>query len=204
MQTYTESNLAKRNTRKCAGLSRTAIADDRYDPGLRLGLDAFRKKATTHNTDTLPKSAFRYIENHYQSRFLAGIGVIDGDDPLFDKTESIEVVQGERPYLIALRPRKRFLCFGKDKNWERTTLFRNEGPHESVCPCQCRGNSVRTTTRAGRFGVVYEGSLGSAGASNAPLREGDFFFYNDWEQTSVPMACCYIHARRRAHFRSSL
>ena len=71
-----------------------------YDFGLQLGLQWY-PTSVTHNTDTVEKSAFQYLESHDQSRFLCMFGIIRGDDPLFDKADRARWFKAQ-PYLIAL------------------------------------------------------------------------------------------------------
>ena len=176
-QTYTNSTWQN----ETLGSAQAVAHGDRgrlYDLGLRLGLDGFPEKAT-HNTDTLPKSAFQYIENHDHSRFLAEFGIIHGDDPLFDKADRSKWYKVQ-PYLIALLTAKGIplLWQGQElgadnvvpeRGFARIGLLRPM-PWELFYDDEGRGvlRLIRRLTRVRR--------------DNAPLLEGDFYFYNDWDK----------------------
>ncbi len=149
-----------------------------YDLGMRLGLDGY-PATVTQNQDTIPKSAFQYIETHDHSRFLAHFGIIAGDDPLFDKADRSQWYRVQ-PYLIAL-----FTGCGVPLLWQGQELAA-----DNVIPG--RGYARIGVLRPVPWELFYDEHgrevlrlvrrLTRLRAQNAQFLEGDHYFYNDWNQ----------------------
>ena len=149
-----------------------------YDLGLRLGLDGYPEQVT-HNTDTLEKSAFQYLENHDHSRFLAEFGIVRGDDPLFDKADRSKWYKVQ-PFLIALMAAKGIPLLWQGQELGADNVVPERGfarigvlrpmPWELFYDEYGRGilQLVRKLTRVRR--------------DSAELQTGDYFFYNDWDK----------------------
>src|SRR5690606_2370655 len=148
------------------------------DLGMRLGLNGFPDD-TTHNSDTLRKSAFQYIENHDHSRFLVHFGGLSGDDPLFDKADRSRWFKLQ-PYLIAL-----FTGKGIPLLWQGQELGA-----DNVVPERgfARIGVMRPMPwelfydEQGRSVIGLVRKLARVRRSHAELQHGDYFFYNDWDR----------------------
>jgi 1,4-alpha-glucan branching enzyme len=149
-----------------------------YELGMQLGLAGFPEHAT-HNHDTLPKSAFQYLENHDHSRFLANFGIIRGDDPLFDKADRSKWYKVQ-PFLIAL-----FTAKGIPLLWQGQELGADNCIPE-------RGYARIGVMRPMPWELFYDEEgrsilhlcrlLGRLRRANPQLRTGEYFFYNDWDR----------------------
>jgi maltooligosyltrehalose trehalohydrolase len=147
-----------------------------YEFGMHLGLSGFPDHAT-HNADTLPKSAFQYLENHDHSRFLANFGVHRGDDPLFDKADRSKWYKAQ-PYLIAL-----FTAKGIPLLWQGQELGADNCIPE-------RGFARIGVMRPMPWELFYDEVgkrvlhlcrlLARLRRDNVQFQTGDYFFYNDW------------------------
>jgi maltooligosyltrehalose trehalohydrolase len=149
-----------------------------YDLGLRLGLDGYPEQVTL-NQDTLPKSAFQYLENHDHSRFLSEFGIIHGDDPLFDKADRSKWYKAQ-PYLVALLTAKGIplLWQGQELGADNVVPERGFARIGVLRPMQWElfyddyGRGILTLVR--KLTRIRRGA--------GELQHGDYFFYNDWDK----------------------
>lgn len=174
-QTYTNSTW-QNDTMSAASAVARGDRGRLYDLGMQLGLSGFPEQVT-HNNDTLPKSAFQYLESHDQSRFLANFGVIKGDDPLFDKADRSKWFKVQ-PFLIALFTGKGIPMFWQGEELGADNCIPERGmarigvirpmPWELFYDEEGRGilQLCRRLTRLRR--------------DNGQFRTGDYHFYNDW------------------------
>lgn len=148
-----------------------------YDFGMRLGLAGYPEQAS-HGSDTLPKSALQYLENHDHPRFICRFGT----DSLYREV----LREGRRdnwfrvqPYLIGL-----LLGKGIPMLWQGQEIVENYDVPDS-------GPARIGTLRPVRWERFYD----TAGTSMIRLvrrlvalrrtqpvfRQGGYFFINDWE-----------------------
>jgi 1,4-alpha-glucan branching enzyme len=159
--------------------ARGVAAGDRgklYELGMSLGLDGYPEVAQ-HNQDTLPKSAFQYIESHDHSRFLSNFGVIPGDDRLFDKANR-SLWYKVQPYLIAL-----FTARGIPMLWQGQELAA-----DNVVPD--RGFARIGVLRPMPWELFYDEygrgvlqlvrKLTRLRRAHAQFQTGAHYFHNDW------------------------
>jgi maltooligosyltrehalose trehalohydrolase len=188
-QTY--SNCTWQN--ETLGAAQAVAHGDRgrlYDLGLRLGLDGYPDQVT-QNQETLPKSAFQYLENHDHSRFLAEFGIIHGDDPLFDKADRSKWYKVQ-PYLIAL-----FTAKGIPLLWQGQELGA-----DNVVPE--RGFARIGVLRPVPWELFYDEygrgilslvrKLTRIRHGNSEFQHGDYFFYNDWSRYQSAGALLFSRA----------
>ena len=128
-QTYTNSTWQNETL-----VSAQAVAHgDRgrlYDLGLRLGLDGFPKR---QRTTRIPCQKARFSTSRTTTTPVFWRNSASSTEMILCLIRRIDRSGTKCSHISSpCSPRKGFLCFGKDKNWERTTLFRNEGSHESV------------------------------------------------------------------------
>src|SRR3954447_12151137 len=174
-QTYTNCTW-QNDTLDAANAVASGDIGKLYELGMHLGLDGYPDEAT-HNHDTLPKSAFQYLENHDHSRFLANFGVIRGDDPLFDKADRSRWPKVQ-PYLIGL-----FTGKGIPLLWQGQELGADNCIPE-------RGFARIGVIRPMLWEFFYdeEGQhilrlcrlLTRVRRNHTQFQTGDYFFYNDW------------------------
>jgi 1,4-alpha-glucan branching enzyme len=149
-----------------------------YDMGMRLGLDGYPERIA-HSGDSIPKSAFQYIENHDHSRFPANFGIVTGDDPLFDKADRSRWFKVQ-PYLIGLLAGR-----GIPLLWQGQELAA-----DNVVPD--RGFARIGVMRPMPWEYFYDEfgrgvlrlvrRMTAIRKSARELHSGDFYLHNDWER----------------------
>jgi 1,4-alpha-glucan branching enzyme len=149
--------------------------------GLSLGLFGYPDEETV-NGDRIPKTALQYIENHDHERFLCNFGVTNPDEagnPLF--------LEGDRgrwyllqPYLIAL-----LMSRGIPMLWQGQEFGENYFLPDF-------GAGRVSLLRPVRWDFFYDGAgralvglvrrLLRIRRRHAHVREGAYFFFNDWDR----------------------
>jgi maltooligosyltrehalose trehalohydrolase len=151
--------------------------------GLQLGLSGYPDSVTT-GSDTLPKSALQYIENHDHQRFICNFGTVKRDNQADDVLIQAGDRQGKwykvQPYLIALLTAKGtpLLSAGQEFCEDYWLDELGYGRVMLLRPVQWNyfydniGRSiialVRKLTKIRRGGVQFRG--------------GTHFFYNNYDQ----------------------
>jgi len=161
--------------------ARAVAAGDRgklSDLGMSLGLDGY-PDTVRHNQDTLPKSAFQYVESHDHSRFLASFGIVPGDDRLFDRADRSRWYKVQ-PYLIAL-----FTARGIPMLWQGQELGA-----DNVVPD--RGFARIGVLRPMPWELFYDQygrrilqlvrRLTRLRTAHPQFQSGAHYFHNDWER----------------------
>lgn len=152
-----------------------------YDFGLSLGLVGYAEQENT-NGDLITKTALQYTENHDHERFLCNFGMHNPDEagnPLF--------LEGDRnlwymlqPYLIALLMSK-----GVPMLWQGQEFAENYFLPESGAGRVGLLRSIRWDYFYDAAGQQISGlirKLLRIRRNRDHVRNGAFFFFNDWER----------------------
>lgn len=175
------------------GAARNVARGDRGELGalgLQLGLFGYPESATS-NGETIPKLALQYIENHDHERFVCNFGLHSLDDAgvyLFqagDRSRWFKV----QPYLIAL-----LLAKGVPMLWQGQELCENyflpdagEGRVALLRPV--RWDYFYDEAGQATLGLVRR--LLKLRAALAQFRQGEYFFFNDWQRYSSKGVLAY-------------
>ena len=151
------------------------------DLGLQLGLFGYPEQETT-NGELIPKTALQYIENHDHERFLCNFGTYNPDEasnPLFQEGDRSPWFMLQ-PYLIALLMSK-----GIPMLWQGEEFAENYFLPDV-------GEGRVALLRALRWDYFYDGSgqpivtlirkLLRIRRKRAHIRQGTYFFFNDWDR----------------------
>jgi maltooligosyltrehalose trehalohydrolase len=151
------------------------------DLGLQLGLFGYPEQETT-NGELIPKTALQYIENHDHERFLCNFGTYNPDEasnPLFQEGDRSRWFMLQ-PYLIALLMSK-----GIPMLWQGEEFAENYFLPDV-------GEGRVALLRALRWDYFYDGSgqpivtlirkLLRIRRKRAHIRQGTYFFFNDWDR----------------------
>lgn len=146
------------------------------DLGFSLGLEGFPETVTS-GTDTLTKCALQYIENHDHERFVCSFGTTSRNEPLLREGDRA-LWYKVQPYLIALLTAK-----GIPLLWQGQEI----GENYWVPP---DGLGRVRLYRPVRWDYFYDDvgkstirlirRLLTLRRQLSELREGDYYFYNDW------------------------
>jgi maltooligosyltrehalose trehalohydrolase len=148
------------------------------DFGMRLGLLGYPRSATL-NSDTLPKTAFQYLENHDHSRFICRFGTDDLYKNVLreGRRENWFKVQ---PYLIAL-----LLSTGVPLLWQGQEIMEKYDVPDD-------GAARIGTLRPVRWELFYDEpgrntiglirNLLKLRNSQDVFRCGEYYFHNDWNR----------------------
>jgi maltooligosyltrehalose trehalohydrolase len=152
-----------------------------YEFGLNLGLFGYPDETTT-NGERIPKLALQYIENHDHERFLCNFGTYNPDEagnPLFQEGDRSRWYMLQ-PYLIALLMGK-----GLPMLWQGEELAENYFLPDI-------GTGRVGLLRPLRWDYFYDGAgqpivnlvrkLLRIRQERAHIRQGTFFFFNDWDR----------------------
>ncbi|HEY4788390.1 MAG TPA: alpha-amylase family glycosyl hydrolase, partial [Bacteroidales bacterium] len=149
-----------------------------YNLGMQLGLNGYPEQET-HNSDTLPKSAFQYFENHDHERFICNFGTNNLYKDVFreGKRENWFKLQ---PYIIGL-----MLAKGIPLIWEGQEIVENYDVPDS-------GPARIGTLRPVRWELFYsdEGKpmvwlfrqLVTLRNQQPVFRRGKHYFINNWPE----------------------
>ena len=152
-----------------------------YELGLNLGLSGYPDVVTT-NGDVIPKLALQYIENHDHERFVCNFGTFNPDE-----AGNLLFQEGDRsrwfmlqPYLIAL-----LMSQGIPMLWQGEEFAENYFLPDI-------GEGRVGLLRPLRWDYFYDGSgqavvglvrkLLRVRKARAHLRQGTYFFFNDWDR----------------------
>jgi 1,4-alpha-glucan branching enzyme len=163
--------------------------------GFRLGLSGYPEIAT-HDTDTLAKSAFQYIENHDHPRFICNFAILEKDDILLQEGDRSKWYKLQ-PYLIGLLTAKGIplLWQGQElgenyfipyTGWGRVMLFR---PVRWDYFYDAIGGAMITLFR----------KLLKLRNTGAHFRRGEHYFYNHYENYQSKKVLLY-HRKDHEHF----
>ena len=152
-----------------------------FDLGLQLGLFGYPEQETT-NDESIPKTALQYIENHDHERFLCNFGTHNPDEagnPLFQEGDRSRWFMLQ-PYLIALLMSK-----GIPMLWQGEEFAENYFLPDV-------GEGRVALLRPLRWDYFYDGSgqpivtlirkLLRIRRQRAHIRQGTYFFFNDWDR----------------------
>src|SRR6266568_3541809 len=152
-----------------------------FDVGLCLGLFGYPEQETT-NGDASPKTALQYIENHDHERFLCNFGIQNPDEagnPLFQEGDRSRWFMLQ-PYLIAFLMGK-----GVPMLWQGEEFAENYFLPDV-------GEGRVALLRPLRWDYFYDGSgqpivalirkLLRIRRERAHIRQGTYFFFNDWDR----------------------
>ena len=152
-----------------------------FDLGLQLGLFGYPEQETT-NGELIPKSALQYIENHDHERFLCNFGTYNPDEagnPLFQEGDRSRWFMLQ-PYLIALLMSKGIPLLWQGEEFAENYFLPDVGEGRVAL------------LRPLRWDYFYDGSgqpivtlirkLLHIRRQRAHIRQGTYFFFNDWDR----------------------
>jgi 1,4-alpha-glucan branching enzyme len=149
--------------------------------GLRLGLFGYPEKVDS-NGDAIPKSALQYLENHDHERFICNFGLSNQDEagnPLF--------LEGDRarwfmlqPYLIATLMSKGIPMLWQGEEFGENYFMPNFGAGRVALLRPLRWDFFYDEMGRGVVSLVRK--LIRLRRERAQLRQGSYFFFNDWER----------------------
>ncbi len=147
-----------------------------YSLGMQLGLAGYPEDSS-HNSDTLPKSAFQYLENHDQPRFICRFGTYS----LYKEI----LREGKRENWFKLQPFVIGLMLGKGVPmlWQGQEICENYDVPDSG---PARIGTLRPVRwerfydREGKSTIRLFRQLVSLRQREAVFRHGGFYFFNDW------------------------
>ena len=152
-----------------------------FDLGLQLGLFGYPEQETT-NGELIPKSALQYIENHDHERFLCNFGTYNPDEagnPLFQEGDRSRWFMLQ-PYLIALLMSKGIPLLWQGEEFAENYFLPDVGEGRVAL------------LRPLRWDYFYDGSgqpivtlirkLLRIRRQRAHIRQGTYFFFNDWDR----------------------
>jgi 1,4-alpha-glucan branching enzyme len=174
-QSYSNStwqNLTLDAAKGVAGGSSDAITE----LGFRFGLDGFPAIAT-HGTDTVPKSALQYIENHDHSRFVARFATLARDNELFREGDRAQWYRVQ-PYLIGM-----LLARGQPMLWQGQEFGENYFVPDSGLGRVMMLRPVRWDyfyDEVGRSVVSLVRRLLALRRNGQEFRSGAHYFYNEF------------------------
>ena len=152
-----------------------------FDLGLQLGLFGYPERETT-NDESIPKTALQYIENHDHERFLCNFGTYNPDEagnPLFQEGDRSRWFMLQ-PYLIALLMSKGIPLLWQGEEFAENYFLPDVGEGRVAL------------LRPLRWDYFYDGSgqpivtlirkLLRIRRQRAHIRQGTYFFFNDWDR----------------------
>ena len=152
-----------------------------FDLGLQLGLFGYPEQETT-NDESIPKTALQYIENHDHERFLCNFGTYNPDEagnPLFQEGDRSRWFMLQ-PYLIALLMSKGIPLLWQGEEFAENYFLPDVGEGRVAL------------LRPLRWDYFYDGSgqpivtlirkLLRIRRQRAHIRQGTYFFFNDWDR----------------------
>lgn len=152
-----------------------------FDLGLQLGLFGYPEQETT-NDESIPKTALQYIENHDHERFLCNFGTHNPDEagnPLFQEGDRSRWFMLQ-PYLIALLMSKGIPLLWQGEEFAENYFLPDVGEGRVAL------------LRPLRWDYFYDGSgqpivtlirkLLRIRRQRAHIRQGTYFFFNDWDR----------------------
>ena len=152
-----------------------------FDLGLQLGLFGYPEQETT-NGELIPKTALQYIENHDHERFLCNFGTHNPDEagnPLFQEGDRSRWFMLQ-PYLIALLMSKGIPLLWQGEEFAENYFLPDVGEGRVAL------------LRPLRWDYFYDGSgqpivtlirkLLRIRRQRAHIRQGTYFFFNDWDR----------------------
>ena len=152
-----------------------------FDLGLQLGLFGYPEQETT-NDESIPKTALQYIENHDHERFLCNFGTHNPDEagnPLFQEGDRSRWFMLQ-PYLIALLMSKGIPLLWQGEEFAENYFLPDVGEGRVAL------------LRPLRWDYFYDGSgqpivtlirkLLHIRRQRAHIRQGTYFFFNDWDR----------------------
>ena len=152
-----------------------------FDLGLQLGLFGYPEQETT-NDESIPKTALQYIENHDHERFLCNFGTYNPDEagnPLFQEGDRSRWFMLQ-PYLIALLMSKGIPLLWQGEEFAENYFLPDVGEGRVAL------------LRPLRWDYFYDGSgqpivtlirkLLHIRRQRAHIRQGTYFFFNDWDR----------------------
>lgn len=151
------------------------------DWGLSLGLLGYPDQETTDG-EVIPKTALQYIENHDHERFLCNFGLINPDEagnPLF--------LEGDRnrwymlqPYLIATLMAKGVPMLWQGQEFAENYFLPDAGAGRVGLLRSLRWDFFYDKPGQGVVSLVRK--LLAIRRNRAHIREGTYFFFNDWDR----------------------
>ncbi len=152
-----------------------------FDLGLQLGLFGYPEQETTNDV-SIPKTALQYIENHDHERFLCNFGTHNPDEagnPLFQEGDRSRWFMLQ-PYLIALLMSKGIPLLWQGEEFAENYFLPDVGEGRVAL------------LRPLRWDYFYDGSgqpivtlirkLLRIRRQRAHIRQGTYFFFNDWDR----------------------
>ena len=152
-----------------------------FDLGLQLGLFGYPEQETTNDV-SIPKTALQYIENHDHERFLCNFGTYNPDEagnPLFQEGDRSRWFMLQ-PYLIALLMSKGIPLLWQGEEFAENYFLPDVGEGRVAL------------LRPLRWDYFYDGSgqpivtlirkLLRIRRQRAHIRQGTYFFFNDWDR----------------------
>jgi maltooligosyltrehalose trehalohydrolase len=149
--------------------------------GLQLGLASYPTSVTV-NTDTLPKTALQYIENHDHQRFICNFGTVPVDkDP-----NDVLLQQGDRdgnwpklqPYLIALMTAKGTPLLSAGQEFCENYWIPASGYGRVMLYRPVRWNYFYDNDGQPIIRLIRK--LTKIRRGGAQFTDGDHYFYNDY------------------------
>jgi 1,4-alpha-glucan branching enzyme len=149
-----------------------------YDFGMQLGLSGYPDKIT-HNSESVEKTAFQYLENHDHPRFICSFGTDSLYKEVFreGKRENWFKIQ---PYIIGL-----LLAKGTPMLWQGQEIVENydvpdSGPARIGTLRPVRWEYFYTTE--GRSMIELVRKLLALRKNEEVFRKGSYYFHNNWDQ----------------------
>ncbi len=158
-----------------------ALAHNNYgaltDLGMQLGLRGYPSQVI-QNDDTLPKTAFQYLENHDHERFVCNFGLEnpgevllqDGDRDLWYKVQ---------PYLIGLLAAKGVPMLWQGQEFGENYWIPSGGVGRVMLFRPVRWDYFYDDT--GKLAINLVRRLIRLRQQLPELRSGDHYFYNQWD-----------------------
>jgi 1,4-alpha-glucan branching enzyme len=165
-----------------------------YDWGLCLGLFGYPEQEST-NGEVIPKPALQYIETHDLERFICNFGLINPDEAgneLF--------LEGDRqhwymlqPYLIATLMSKGVPMLWQGQELAENYFLPEYGAGRVGLLRAIRWDYFYDDAGKGTIGLVRK--LLALRRRLAHVREGTYFFFNDWDRYQSRGVLMFAHYR---------
>jgi 1,4-alpha-glucan branching enzyme len=148
------------------------------DLGFRLGLDGFPASVTAGG-DAIAKTALQYIENHDHERFVCNFNLISRGEVLLQEGDRA-LWYKVQPYLIGLLTARGIPMLWQGQEFSENYWLPDGGVGRVMLLRPVRWDYFYDD--AGTSMVRLVRALIRLRRQSPELREGNYFFYNDWGQ----------------------